>query len=551
MRKRNSWHGGNTELPASKWLVVARNEYRIITSGIRKMRRYFPYLVVGLLAVYVLFIAPAVVNLFINDFLVFIISVAAIPMVQIILFMFFFYLILFPISDTLREVKTEQLEIFLAAPVKPSDVLLGEFLGKMPFYAIAITVITGTFTALLNPLGLDVVQKVIIIIVFVITFLSAFWIGTVISAILRTKLGKTVRGRDIGRALSVVIVLPMIAVMYAIIGGGLIEALFDPTTSGTVRAVLSLLPSSWGAEIFVAFASNPGDIGAVGLETLTRFGGLIVFFVAVLWLGAKAANRAYSLESTTFTASKAKPDGFFYKTVRYLGGGGSSGTLLATIVKDYGRRLENLSWIVYSVGLVALISIFLSDPFTSPRDPLVVLSLLAIPLLTGLVVGTVSRGKATLFLYRKSPNGVGRFVKARLLQGWLTTVPIAAAIMAILTILVPQVTLFSLLANVVWGSLRTMVTVVFLLGLALLIPVFAEDSRERVMGVMINLQAVLFTTIGLEIGFSRFGLSFKKIFPNLDPFTGVLFDHLLQTAIISFAGIALLYLGKRKLSTIE
>ena len=538
-------------MPVPKWLVVARNEYRIHTSSIRKIRKYFPFLTIGLLAVYVLFVAPAVVGFFIDDFLVFIISVAAVPMVQIILFMFFFYLMLFPISDTLREVKTEQLEIFLSTPVKPSDVLLGEFLGKMPFYAIAVTVITGTFTALLNPLGLDAVQNVIIIIVFVITFLSAIWIGTVIAAVLRTKLGKTVRGKDVGRALSVVIALPMIAVIYAIIGGGLTEALFDPTTSGTVRAILGLLPSSWGAEIFVGFASNPSNVGAVVLETLMRFGGLIAFFMAVLWLGAKAANRAYSLESTTFTASKAKPEGFFYRTVKYLGGGGSSGTLLASIFKDYGRRLENLSWIVYSVGLILMIRIFLSDPFSSPRDPLVILSLLAIPLLTGFTVGTVSRGKATLFLYRKSPNGVGRFVKARLLQGWFVAVPIVAALMAVSTILVPQVTLFSLLINTIWGSLRAMASVTLLFGLALLIPVFAEGSRERTLSLMINLQVVLFATIGLEIGFSRFGLSFRRMIPNIEPFTGLLFDHLLQTAIIFLIGIVLLYLGKRKLSRIE
>jgi len=538
-------------VPTPKWFMVARNEYRISTSRIRSIRSYFPYLAIGLLAVYVAYIAPAFVGLFIDDFLAFIISVAAVPMVQIILFMFFFYLMLFPISDTLREVKTEQVEVFLAAPVKPSDVLLGEFLGKMPFYAIAITAVTGTFTALLNPLGLDIVQNAIIIIVFVITFLSAIWIGTVIAAVLRTGLGKTARGKDVGRALSVVIALPLVGVMYAIIGGGLIEALVDPATSGTVRTILSLLPSSWGAEIFVAFASSPGKIGAVGLETLTRFGGLTAFLVAVLWLGTKAANRAYSLESTTFTASTAKPDGFFYETVRFLGGGGSSGTLLATIFKDYGRRLENLSWIVYTVGLVAMISLFLSDPFSDPGDPLVILGLMAIPLLTGFVVGTVSRGKETLFLYRKSPNGVGKFVKARLLQGWLITVPIAAAVMAIATGLVPQVTLFSLLTNVIWGSLRTMGSVVLLLGLALLIPVFAEESRQRVFGIMINLQVVLFTTIGLEIGFSRLGLSFRRVFPSLDPFTGTLFDYLLQTAIISLAGIVLLYLGKRKLSAIE
>jgi len=538
-------------VPARKWLVVARNEYRLHTSIIRRIRPYFLYLIMGLLAVYVGFIAPAVISPFIDDFLAFIITQAAVPMVQIILFMFFFYILVFPISETLREVQTGQLEIFLAAPIKPSDVLLGEFLGAMPFYAIAITVITGSFTALLTPLGLDMVQIAIIIIIFVVTLLSAFWIGIVISAILRTKLGKSTRGKDAGRALSVVIVLPMIALMYAILGGSLLEALVDPGTSEMVRAILGLLPSSWGAEVFISFASNPSNIFAVGFETLTRFGGLIAFFVAVLWLGSKAANRAYSLEPTTFTSSRAKPDGFFYKTIRSVGGGGSFGTLLTSIFKDYGRRLENLSWIAYAVGLVAMIGIFFSDPTSGPEDPLVSLSMLGIPLLAGFVVGTVSRGKTSFFMYMKSPSGVGRFVKARLLQGWLVAVPISAMVMAASTILVPHVSLTSLLINIIWASLRTVAAVAFLLGLALVIPVFSEESRERNLGIVINLMIAVFATIGLDIGFSRLGLSLEKIIPKLDPLTGLLGDHLLQTAIFSVVGIMLLYIGTKKLSRIE
>ena len=534
-----------------KWFVIARNEYRTLTSSIRRVRPYFPYLAIGLLAIYVAFIAPSVASLFLDDFLRLIISVAAVPLVQIILFMFFFYLILFPITDTLREVKTEQLEIFQAAPVRPSDVLLGEFLGKMPFYTIAIVVITGTFTALLVPIGLDAVQNAIIILTFIITLLSAVWIGTVLAAILRTKLGKTVRGKDVGRALSVVIALPMVAIMYALIGGGLMEALVDPATSGTVRTALGFLPSSWGAELFVGFAAHPGNISAVWFETLTRFGGLMAFFVATLWLGGKAANRAYSLESTSFTASKAKPDGVFYGAVRSLGGGGSSGTLLVSVFKDYGRRLENLSWIIYVIGLVAMISIFLTDPFSDPIDPLVIFSLMAIPLLTGFVIGTVSRGKATLLLYKKAPRGIRRFVKARLLQGWLVAVPIAAAIITVSTMLAPQVILYHLVANVALASLRTMGSATFLLGLAFLVPVFAEGSRERALGSMVNLQAILFTTIGLEIGFSRFGLSLRDSLPNVDSLVGLLLDHLLQTAIISIVGVALLFLGLQKLRRIE
>jgi hypothetical protein len=531
--------------------VIARNEYRVITSSIRQIRRYFLYIVTGLLTIYVLFIAPAVVSFFIDDFLAFIISVAAVPLIQIMLFMFFFYLILFPINDTLREAKTGQIEIFLAAPVKPSDVLLGGFVGRMPFYAVVIVVITGTLTALLNPLGLDIVQNAIMITVFVITFLSAFWIGTVIAAILRTRLARTARGKDVGRALSIIIVLPMIAVMYAIIGGGLIEVLVNPATSGYVRTILSFLPSSWGAEIFVAFASSPGNITAVGFETITRLGGLIVFFLATLWLGTKAANRAYSLESMTFTASRAKPDGVFYNSVRQLGGGGSFGTLLVTSFKDYGRRLENLSYLFYSVILVVMITVFLSDPFSSPTQPLIMMSEMAIPMLTAFAVGTVSRGKDTLFLYKKSPNGMSRFVKAKLLQNWLVTIPIAAAITGSLTLFAPQVTAFSLLANVAAGSLRAMGTVILILGLALLIPVFTEESRERMFGVIINFMAVFLITIGLDLCLSRLGLNFGTILPYLDPVTAAQSNNLAATAIIACAGAVLLYLGKRKLGKIE
>ena len=384
-------------MPVRKWLVVARNEYRLHTSSIRRIRPYFLYLIIGLLAVYVGFIAPVVVSPFIDDFLSFIITQAAVPMVQIILFIFFFMLIVFPISDTLREVQTGQLEIFLAAPIKPSDILLGEFLGMMPFYAIAITVITGSLTALLTPLGLDTVQIAIIIIIFVITLLSAYWIGIVIAAILRTKLGKTTRGKDIVRALAVVVVLPMIAVMYAILGGGLVEALIDPGTSGMVRAFFGVFPSSWGAEIFVSFASNPGNIAAVGFETLTRFGGLLAFFVAVLWLGAKVANRAYSLEPATFIASRAKPDGTFYKTIKSLGGGGSFGTLLVSVFKDYSRRLENLSNITYIMGLLFLMSIFIvPSASTGPDEPPVawIFAQFTFPVFVVIVTGDVTvRGK--------------------------------------------------------------------------------------------------------------------------------------------------------------
>ena len=474
-------------MPTPKWLVVAKNEYRIRLSRIRKIRPLFPYLSIGMLAVYVALIAPSIVSLFIDDFLAFILSQVAIAMVPVIMFMIFFYFIILPITYTLKEVQTSQLEIFLAAPIKPSDVLLGEFFGVLPFYAIVVTVIAGFFTALLNLVGLDFVQMAIVIIVIVVTLFSALWIGTVIAAILRTRLGKTARGKDIGRALALVIALPLIAMMYAISGGGLLQALADPGTNSMIRAVLGFLPSSWGAEIIFGFVNNPGNISAVGFETLAMFGGLIAFFIITLWLGARVSDRAYSLETFSFAASVAKPEGRFYKTIKYIGGRKSFGTLLVSIFKDYGRRLENLSKIFYVVGLLFLINIFLvgSDPEAALLMPLFILPFLAV-----FVVGEATlRGKETLFIFKKTPYGVGRFVKARLVHGLIVVVPITVTITVVSSILSQQ-NILTLLAITALAILFVSAIVAFILGLSLLNPAFSDKSGNYITNIMITMFVV-------------------------------------------------------------
>jgi hypothetical protein len=529
-----------------KWLLVARNVYRISTSRIRRIRSFFPYLVLGLLAVYVAVIAPRFVSIFIDDFLALLVSQAAVAMVQIILFLIFIYFMIIPITNTLREEQTSQLEIFLAAPIRPSDVLLGEFLGHMPFYAIIITVITAGFTAMLKPLGLDLVQTAIIILVFVVTFLSAFWIGTVIAAILGTRLGKTARGKDIGRALAMLIALPLVALIYAIQFGGLLEILADSQASGIVKTVLHLLPSSWGAELIVRFASNPGNIFSWGFETITRFGGLVAFFVTVLWLGAKVADRAYSLEPTTFIAATAQPDGAFYQTIRFVGGGGSFGNLLVSLFKDYGRRLENLSNITYMIGLLLVMILFVV-PKSEPMGPLFVymMTQFLFPVIVVMITGDVTvYGKECLFIFRKAPSGERRFVTAMLLKGWLMAIPIAGVVTAVTTLLSPQATLLFVVANTGFMMLFIAAYVTFVLGLFLLNPAFSIKSMKLGANVII----AVIVSIGL---FAASLISLMRIGVYSETIDGVLSVQLLQTLLSWCVGLVFLYLGKRRLSRIE
>lgn len=526
-------------MPPPKWLVVARNEYRLHLNHIRPIRPYFPVLVIALLAIYVAVIAPAVVGLVLDDVLAFLLSQVALVMIPIIMFLFFLYLVVLPITYTLQSMQAGQVEIFLAAPITPSDVLLGEFLGVVPFYAIAIAVLAGTFTATLTPLGLDLLQIGLTVAIFVVTLLSALWIGTVIAAVVRTRFAASARGRDIGKALSLVLALPMVAVMYAIMGGGLLEALADPGTRGLVRAILGLLPSTWGAELILQFAANPGNLGAVGVATVTRLGGLLTFGGAVLAIGTRVARRAYSIEPTTFTTSTVRPDGVFYRGVKALGGGESFGTLLVALFKDYGRRLENLSRIAYIVAIFVMVNVFLVGGFTDSEGSLVMAQFL-VPFLAVFMVGQVTvQGKANLFLYKQTPEGVGRFVKAKLVQGWLVAVPVAGAITLISLLLGPHASVVASLTHVGLITLLVAGNVLLALGLALLNPQFSDSARAQMGSLMLNANIAMFTSIGVFIAAMVF----------LD--WGIVTTLVLQNAVIWLLGLACQYLGKLKLSRIE
>lgn len=516
-------------MPTPKWLVIARNQYLISTSSIRGIRKYFPYLLVFGLTFYVVYLAPNFVSLFIDDAIEILLSQIAVALIQIILFTIFIYFLIFPISYALREVQAGQLELVLSAPVKPSDVMLGEFIGLMPIYGAVITIIAGLFTAILTPMGLDLLQIAIIIIIFAVTFLSAAWIGVVIAAILRTNLGKSARGRDIGKGLSMIIALPLIAVMYAMMGGGLIEVLADPETNGLVRSILGILPSSWGAEIIIDFAVNPGNIAAVGFETLLRFMGLIFFFVGSFWFGAKVANRAISLEPSTFGASVVKADGSFYQIIKYLSGGGLLGILVVSVFKDYVRRFENLSRIFYIIGFIFILNVLLARP----KEPLNILessSFIYAMLAAFVALEVTMRGKESLYLFKKAPSGIGQFIRARLIHGWMIVIPVSAIVTALQLIILVDSSINSILIITAVVTINAAASMAIAIGVSLINPVFSNNQSNH----MINMMAVIMISIIIMI-------VSLIVFDNL---------FLMMPATLA-AALPLLYLGKRNLGRIE
>ncbi len=516
-------------MPA-KWWVIARNQYLIRTSRFRRVRRAFPFLVLVAFLAYTLVLLPAFVSSILDDVQEFFLSNMALVVLESIMGAVFIMLILIPITYTLQHIQPVSYEFVLSAPVRPSDMLLGKFLGDVAIYSIVVAFLAGTFAGLLAPLGIGAGQILIIVAVFVLVLFSAAWIGTVVAALIRSKLEKTARGRDLGKAVAFLLALPVVAVMYALMGA-IAFGTWDTQSGGWVQSLLSLLPSSWATEIILAFARHPGDMAAEAFLVFTRFAALVIFFLVALAIGTLVARKGYDMGQEGFGSKQAKPDGLWYRTLERLGGG-SLGRILKSVFKDYGRRVENISKLLYIVGLVFLIAIFFS--VEADTGIVIMWTGFIVPFLAVYVIGEVTiRGKESLFIYRKAPKGERRLIEARLLHGLIMVLPLSVLMTIIFFIMIPGIPTEDLIIILFFVIASTLGYVMMSLGLFFLIPVFTEKPQALIGNMMVLMMFSIFLSI------------FCLIF-----FEGITFYGILIGAILA-AGIAILLLGWKRLSRIE
>jgi hypothetical protein len=258
---------------------------------------------------------------------------------------------------------------------------------------------------------------------------------------------------------------------------------------------------------------------------MTRVGGMIVFIAATLAIGWKVTDRAYSLEPTNMGVTVVGPDGAFYQTVKLLGGGGSFGSLLVSVFKDYIRRLENLSQIGYIVGLMVIMNFtFVDDASGAQMMGLLMSTVMALFICSESTI----RGKETLFIYRKTPGGVVKFMKARLLQVWLLVIPVMVAIWVYSGLRFNVAFTTPFLMNMGYALLAAAANTT--MGLSFVNPVYTQKSAAY----MINFQLIAFLAMG------------SIVIPDL-----VFHQEWLQMPLALAVGLVLLYLGHRKLSAME
>jgi len=478
-----------------KWAIIAKYEYMVKTSGFRRWRVLLPLLVSAFIMFYIFLLAPTMSTWFEDYTASFVQSDEALNLMQAILLIIFASIITIPIMQTLQDNRVSPLEAVIAAPVKPRDVLIGRFLGSFPFYGMVVALIAGTFLALFIPFGMSPAQVALSILVFLLLVASALWLGVLLGAILKARLGRTPKGRDMGQALAVLIALPMAAIMYGIMNGGMFV-----TFSGegsTLPSTIWLSPSSWGADVVLRFLRHPGDLSWDWQATILGLGGLMFFFLGSIYLGSRLSGRAYDLEPVSFSSPHAAPEGHLYRSIRSVTGGGPFSVVVITVLKDYLRRMENLSRVIYIIGLVVLMELFNLNslpPGNNTGMALLPISWMMAFLCVFVVGEVTSRGKDNLFVYRKAPHGETRLIWARVAQGWLVVLPVAA--ISALVVLIPS--------GITWGevALYTMALVgissayvVMSIGLFLLSPAFSERPSETIGNVVVVLTISLFLDV--------------------------------------------------------
>ncbi|MCW3988965.1 MAG: hypothetical protein NWE88_02690 [Candidatus Bathyarchaeota archaeon] len=189
--------------------------------------------------------------------------------------------------------------------------------------------------------------------------------------------------------------------------------------------------------------------------------------------------------------------------------------------------MENLSQIGYILGLVVVMNFtFVDDASGAQMMGLLMSTMMALFLCSEATI----RGKEALFIYRKTPGGVPRLMKAKLLQAWLLVVPVMVAIWGFSALRFNLVFSVPFLIEMGKALLIAMANSTITLGLSFANPAYHQKSAAY----MINIQIVAFIVLG------------TMILPDI-----VLDMPWLQMPLAWAVGLVLLYTGYRKLSNME
>ncbi len=530
------------------WRVIAENELRLMTSRFHNKRKLLIAVVLVPTAIYFYIINHFLAPFFSSPEVKTMLETFPSILVWVLHFLLFYAFVMAaftPLSGTLREATAEPIEVLLSTPIKPQHVLVGRFIARSLIYIMGAIILFAPLDVLFyivyesSILALIVVNCLIAVMVAV-----AVWISILSISIIMSKFGKTERGRDIAKALNLILALLLFIFLY---GSGWFSGSISPEQASRLTRVLEYLPSGWVANIIseIVIGVSPE------IPLYVNIGALSIFCASVFFIGYHAAGRFYSLEPVETVKVTVIKENFGYSFIRKIIPG-KLGELTVLHFKEFARYMESLSRFVYglAISVFILYMMAISMSKTSQGMDILVYSFVTVycvPFITLLVAGDITiRGKEKLWIFRHAPRGILLFVLGKYIQSIIVQLPIVIAVPLTFHFLNPNLPMKSLIELALIAFTLLFGCTAEIIGIFCLNPAFKEKSAKYTINTLIYVALTMFVPMFIFFGIVASGSPPEQGLENL-----LTIIRWAPVGLSLLLGFTLMFLGIKNLSRME
>ena len=418
-----------------KWWPIAKAEFLVRTVKLHRSRKILYPALIAVSLLVVLFGIPKIVSFFLAAYgagFDLLLATSLPSLMRTMMLVIWLMVLIIPLSNSLENLKTDQWDILFSSNVKTKDILFGTYLGKVPVYGLITLVLSSVIvTPFVYAYNVSILGQLLMYAIIILFGLTTIWISNVIGTALHAKIGQSPRGDDIAKALSWAMVpimfLPSMSAIYWT----------DAIVSLMGMEMSMLLPSTWVADILTWISVSESSLLPSSIANIQNSWfqispvislALVCGFAFVVYVvGFRSADTLFSM-SSGFGSSKVTTvgkDNIGIRGVKRIFGS-KFGVIVATSLKDYTRKLQNVAKISYATFLSLMIPLLLATgPLTSVVDDPIfipVMSCLSIGMMLGIFGGIVFGGiglldsQDQLWILKGSPAGIPKFIAARVLS---------------------------------------------------------------------------------------------------------------------------------------
>ncbi|MFW9828100.1 MAG: hypothetical protein ACFFEY_10935 [Candidatus Thorarchaeota archaeon] len=549
----------------SLWKKIAKNEIRLKTSRFRKNRKIFFIFTYSICLYWGIILGPIFLDAIIPEIVKELSIQFESLFVQIIEFIFasfFLMAVMYPLFVLFRKSEIEKKDIILASPIKPADIIFGEFIGQIPFYILIILVI-GPFGIVLllqiNP-EMNLLHYLIFYLSFFTLYILGSLIGVLISNWIEKKFFEKVNLKKSANLILILISIAIIIIYYSF--HFLFNFLRDHPE---IKSLFLFYPSFWYSNIILYFV-NFSFIESYLLNIWVSFLLGILIPLTFSYFFYKKAGIFYELKYSIERNPKMVKNGnkfyIFFQSITNR----NYKNLVVIQFKEFLRKKENIIKLIFLLGTTSVLGVFMrlsvkSEIFSLILEPLSIPILFQINydknvitiilswmggLIFGLFMGMHDfiGSKELLFTYKRSPKGT-RAIYYSYLYELLYILIFYDIILTIFFSILFQLDLFIALIFFLSYFLSSEIILIQSTGVQSIRPLFEERRRNLIFN---NYLIFLFQIISFLITL----FLIIPFFPvTIGPYIGLILIILIDLGLSGIIAIFIFYLAIVRLNKIE